>query len=129
MERNIKSSQNTKILIVDDEVEILDLLERAFVRANFDVFRAEDGAKAFEVIKSEHIDCVLTDIRMPKCDGAQLLTQIKELGPSAPLVFVMTGSTGAKELDLVALGAIMQFNKPFHSIDVIKAIKRALGVN
>ena len=66
-----------KILIVDDEPNIVMTLEYAFKKKNFEVFIARDGSEALHILESNVVDIVLLDIMMPNVDGYQTLQQIK----------------------------------------------------
>lgn len=77
-----------KILIVDDEPSHR-LMLRANLKAEYDVFEAEDGLQAVEAVRQQFFDLVLMDIRMPGMDGLDALAQIKQISPGI-LVFLMT---------------------------------------
>jgi two-component system response regulator HydG len=77
-----------KILIVDDEPSHR-LMLRANLKADYDVFEAEDGLQAVEAVRQQFFDLVLMDIRMPGMDGLDALAQIKRISPGI-LVFLMT---------------------------------------
>lgn len=79
-----------KILFVDDEVQILRSLNRLFMDTEYEVFTAGSGEEALELLINEHVDLVITDMRMPIMDGCQLLQQIKELHPNA-LRIILSG--------------------------------------
>ena len=81
---------NIKILVVDDEDGIRDVTEGFFERKGYQVYTAENGAKALDIIKWVKIDCVFTDINMPVMDGLELAEQIRHIAPTLPVV-VMTG--------------------------------------
>lgn len=70
-----------KILVVDDEIAILNSLRRLFHNLNYEVFVADDGRKALELMVNQQIDLVISDMRMPGMDGYQLLSRIKEYYP------------------------------------------------
>lgn len=79
-----------KILVVDDEEGILDVTEAFFERKGYQVYTAENGAKAMEIVTREKIDCVFTDINMPVMDGLELAERIRHIESTLPVV-VMTG--------------------------------------
>lgn len=83
-------SDSIKILVVDDEDGILDVTEGFFERKGYQVYTAENGAKALDIVNQEKIDCVFTDINMPVMDGLELAERIRHIESTLPVV-VMTG--------------------------------------
>lgn len=78
------------ILIVDDDEDILELLAEGFKLYGFNVIKTQDGLGAWQHFKSESIDIVLTDIRMPGLNGIELSSRIRNHSPHA-IIAVMTG--------------------------------------
>jgi len=66
-----------KILLVDDEIFILKSLKRVLVRYGYEVFTASSGFKALEILKTNKVEIIITDFRMPEMDGADLLRHVK----------------------------------------------------
>ena len=81
-------TEKPRIVIADDEQSMREWMRLLFQRDGFDVLIAEDGVKARELVATEYVDVVLTDIRMPRLDGVSLLKSIRE---SAPDVIVRLG--------------------------------------
>jgi len=107
--------KNKKILIVDDEPNIVMALEYAFKKKNFDVFIARDGGEALQIIQKELPDLVLLDIMMPHVDGYQTLKRIRETERFAHIKVVFL-SAKSKVSDIekgLKLGADNYFTKPF----------------
>ena len=78
------SSQKV-ILCVDDEVDILELFRDEFLDLGFKVLEASNGADAFDIFRTNHVDCVVSDIRMPGGDGVSLVKNIKGEGSDVPI--------------------------------------------
>ncbi len=76
------SAERPRILIVDDEQSMREWMRLLFQRDGFEVLTAEDGVAAREMVTRDYVDVVLTDIRMPRLDGVQLLKAIRELPPT-----------------------------------------------
>ena len=89
MKTSMKNNSSKKILIVDDESEMRVALETTLKREKFQLTCAEDGKKALDTLEDEHFDLVLTDVRMPKLNGLELLRAVKEKSPKTQVV-VMT---------------------------------------
>ena len=77
MKTSMKNNSSKKILIVDDESEMRVALETTLKRENFQLKCAEDGKKALDTLEDEDFDLVLTDVRMPKLNGLELLRAVK----------------------------------------------------
>jgi len=106
------------ILIVDDSAAIRKILQRVLGQANVpisQVFEAGDGVEALEVLKSQSIGLVLSDINMPNMDGLQLLSQVRavEQWKNVPFVMITTEGSHSKVLEAVQLGASGYVRKPF----------------
>jgi len=84
------SDVTKKILFVDDEAPILKSLNRLFMDTDYEIFTAESGNEALEILATEKMDMVISDMRMPGMDGCQLLQQVKELYPSC-LRIILSG--------------------------------------
>lgn len=79
-----------KILFVDDEIQILKSLNRLFMDTEYEVFTVESGKDALDLLATEKIDMIITDMRMPEMDGCQLLEKVKELYPNS-LRIILSG--------------------------------------
>ena len=115
---------NKKILIVDDEPNIVMTLEYAFKKQNFEVFIARDGGEALQIIETSLPDVVLLDIMMPKVDGYQTLKRIKEnaLLKNTKVVF-LTAKNKASDIEKGKnLGADKYLTKPFSIKKIVSEI-------
>jgi len=77
-----------RLLVIDDEKEIRDVLTRFFVSKNYEVVTAESGEAGLEVIETEPVDAVLLDIKMPGMSGLETLRQIRARKPELPVIMV-----------------------------------------
>ena len=91
--------KNTTILVVDDETGLRKALLFDFKRKGFNVLDAENGAVALEIIEKQKIDLVLTDVRMPRGGGIELLEKLKSRSPDSPAV--VTASPSMRRLWLI----------------------------
>ncbi|MFP2997573.1 response regulator [Spongiivirga sp. MCCC 1A20706] len=117
-----------KILIVDDEPNIVMSLEYAFKRKNFQVFIARDGSEAMEIMEKVVPDVVILDIMMPKVDGFQTLKYIKgqEKFKNTKVVF-LTAKTKIDDIEKgLQMGADKYLTKPFSVKKVISEINQLL---
>jgi response regulator RpfG family c-di-GMP phosphodiesterase len=117
---------SNKILIVDDEDAIRKILLEILRPEGYEFSFASDGKEAMELIRRQTVDLVLTDVRMPKMDGVQLATSVKQYSPDVEIIMV----TGMADLDLVVktlqLGAYDYILKPFQKQRVLMSVERAL---
>jgi len=108
---------NKTVLIIDDEQDILDILDKFFKRKNkFNVVKSTNPIMALEEIKQGGIDLVLSDIMMPQMDGVELLKQIKSFNPDIKVIMMTAFSTLDRTLECEKLGADDYVTKPFISL-------------
>ena len=112
------------ILVVDDSAAIRKILQRVLRQTGMSIrsiHEAGDGQEALELLKSNRVDLVLTDINMPKMDGLQLLASLKGSPQwrGVPVVMITTEGGEAKVSEAVRLGAVGYVRKPF-TADQIK---------
>ena len=113
-----------KILIVDDEPNIVMSLEYAFKKQGFEVFIARDGSEALELLKLSTPDIVLLDIMMPNVDGYQTLKHIKSTASlEATKVVFLTAKNKASDIEKgLNLGADKYLIKPFSVKKIVAEI-------
>jgi len=118
----------SKVLIVDDDTEMLLSLEEGLekYRDLFSVIRAEDGVVATEKLKEDMISLVVTDLKMPRMDGFELLAHIIENYPEIPVIIITAYSTPEMERLARKGGAIGYIEKPFLIDDLAKKILETL---
>jgi DNA-binding response OmpR family regulator len=116
-----------KILVVDDESNILDVVELYLLREGFKVVRAADGPTALKLYAEEKPDLVLLDVMLPKMDGLEVLRQIRQHQQLAVPVIMLT-SKSEEEDKLVGLeaGADDYITKPFSPRELVARVKVAL---
>ncbi|MDY0131970.1 MAG: sigma-54 dependent transcriptional regulator [Desulforegulaceae bacterium] len=117
----------SKILIVDDEKNFPIILSAVLEDAGFETASALSGLKAVEVLKTETISLVLTDMKMPEMDGLTLLETIKEDYPEIPVIVMTAHGTVEKAVEAMQKGAFTYIIKPFGNQELIQHIKNALA--
>jgi response regulator RpfG family c-di-GMP phosphodiesterase len=115
-----------KVLIVDDEPSICDILEKFLSKKGYDVLRATDGASAIEIIKNDMVDIVVSDIKMPGMSGVELLQKIREYNRALPVLITTGFPTLDTAIEALKLGAYDYLTKPFHLEEIAEKIRRAL---
>lgn len=120
------AANDFKLLVVDDDQNLLDTLCSLFRFFKFNVTPALDATVALDLIHKEKFDLVLTDARMPKMSGFELLVKIKELGKDGPKVLMNSGYSDYSLEDLFANGINGFFAKPFDSSVVRDCLTQSL---
>lgn len=118
-----------KILIVDDEPNIVMTLEYTFKKSNYEVFIARDGQEALDILKTNFPDVIILDIMMPMVDGFATLEQIRK-DYNLQHTKVMFLSAKNKESDIekgIALGADAYMTKPFSIKKVVEKVEELLN--
>ncbi|MFK5891350.1 MAG: response regulator [Flavobacteriaceae bacterium] len=118
-----------KLLIVDDEPNIVMSLEFVFKKENYKVFIARDGAEAIEIIENSLPDIILLDIMMPKVDGYQVLKHLKEVASLNKIkVIILSAKNKIADIELgLQLGADKYISKPFSTRQLVKEVKKLLN--
>lgn len=118
-----------KLLIVDDEPNIVMSLEYLFQKENFEVFIARDGAEAIEIIEKIIPDIILLDIMMPKVDGYQVLNYLKTVEELSEIkVIILSAKTKISDVELgLQLGADKYISKPFSTKKLVSDVIELLN--
>ena len=119
--------ENLKILVVDDEECILDIFKGYFEsQTNLTLFTARDGFEAFEIIKTEPINCCFTDLSMPGLDGLELARKICQYDNTIPVV-VMTGYPSMDiAIETLKNGVVDFITKPFQMEQILPTISKVM---
>ncbi len=112
---------------MDDEEQLRKLLRFDLGRRGFRVLEAANGREAFELIKREKIDLVLSDVRMPGGDGIELLHNIKTRQKPLPAVILITGYADITLEEAFDAGADAVFSKPFDRNELFAKLIRAVS--
>jgi HD-like signal output (HDOD) protein/ActR/RegA family two-component response regulator len=120
---------NWCVLFVDDEPHLLAALRRALrpQRGRWKMLFATSGAQALEIIEQERVDAVVSDMRMPGMDGAELLARVQTISPSTARI-VLSGEADLGSVLAVARTAQQFLSKPCDAGTVVGALDRALRV-
>ena len=115
------------ILIIDDEITIRNSLSEFFKDEEYLVFTAEDGEIGLDIFFKHKIDIVLTDLRMPKKDGIEVMQTIHKARPDTPMI-VVSGAGGKEDIiKALRMGAIDYITKPITDLDIINhTVKQAI---
>lgn len=115
-----------KILIADDEKEIIKLLKIYLETDGVTVYEANDGAQALNILENNDIDLALVDIMMPKIDGYQVIKKIRQQEKYIPVMVISAKITLSDRVLGIDLGADDYITKPFESLEVAAKVKSQL---
>ncbi len=115
-----------KILVVDDEPDMVWALTNILETKGYSVITADGGKKAIQKIKKSNPDLTLLDIRMPEIDGIQVLEKGREINPMMPVIMITAYDDIENAVQAVKLGAYDYFIKPFKNSELLFIIEQAL---
>jgi two-component system, NtrC family, response regulator AtoC len=115
-----------RILIVDDEEQMRELLTKVLEKNGYQVTAAGDGTQALALLEKEPVDLVVTDVRMPGLGGMEALKAIKELNPDIVVIIMTAFGSIDQAVQAVKEGAYDYINKPFKIDEMLLTIRKAL---
>lgn len=118
-----------RVLVVDDEEELLALFSKLLRREGYDVDIAHDGCEAVEKACGNHHGAVIMDIRMPKMGGQEAMARIERVRPGIKFIVISGYPLDAALKRRIDRGEIAYFTKPFDNNEVVKGVKRACREN
>lgn len=116
-----------KILIIDDEVTIGQLLSKFLSRNGFTVETANSGATAMELLKQQFFNLVLCDFRLKDTDGREILKEIKTHYPGTGVIIITAYSDIRLAVELIKMGAYDYISKPLYPNEILNTINKALA--
>ena len=111
-----------KILVVDDEDEVLEELVETLHLAGFSTLSAQSAHCALQLISEEEVALVITDLKMPDMDGRELLSAVVSEGHTCPVIVVTGHGSADSERELLDAGANRVFLKPFDPAKLLAVI-------
>jgi len=123
------TAHRKKLLVVDDEPAIAELIRTILEKAGYAVITAQDGQSALDKIRDERPTAAILDINMPEMDGFSVLERLAE-GPAdaKPKMLVLTARMGIGDVEkAIALGASDYLAKPFSDLALLRRVGRLLG--
>jgi excisionase family DNA binding protein len=121
------SGARPRVLVVDDEATIRDLLSKTLALAEYDVDLAPDGRTALERLRVIPYDLLITDLKMPGVDGLTVIREARRLKADLPVIIITGFSNEASAIEAVNLGVSGYLTKPFRVPRVLAAASKALG--
>jgi four helix bundle protein len=128
MAKKTDTKTNQRILLVDDDAEIIESLRLALEAHDYEVLIARDGNQGLALIERESPDLVILDMMMPKRSGFLVLERLKRMGEKKQKIIMITANEGARHKAYAEmLGVDDYVRKPFPMDRLIKSIQRLLG--
>jgi excisionase family DNA binding protein len=121
------SGGRPRVLVVDDESTIRDLLSKTLALAEYDVDMAPDGRTALDRLRVIPYDLLITDLKMPGVDGLTVIREARRLKADLPVIIITGFSNEASAIEAVNLGVSGYLTKPFRVPRVLAAASKALG--
>ncbi|MDQ3320888.1 MAG: sigma-54 dependent transcriptional regulator [Acidobacteriota bacterium] len=123
----MKNNSGQKILLADDDSNLRRVLEFQLTEAGYEISTARDGAEALEIFASDDFDCVISDLRMPKLSGLELLGKIKAENPEIPVIVITAFGEVETAVTAMKAGAFDYINKPFNRDEILLTLERAVN--
>src|SRR6201998_2497355 len=114
-----------KILIIDDEVNVAQLLSKFLSRNGFEVSTASSGTSGLELLKNDNFNLVLCDFRLEDTDGREMLKQIKAQYPQTGVIIITGYSDIKMAVELIKMGAYDYITKPLYPDEILNTINKA----
>ncbi len=115
-----------RILVVEDEELMRELLSRILVRENYSLFKASNGKEALKLFQDNPIDLILTDLKMEEMDGLELLTHVRAFDPEAVVIMMTAYASVETAVEAMRRGAYDYITKPFINDEIRVVLRRAL---
>jgi DNA-binding response OmpR family regulator len=114
-----------RILIIDDEPDILMMLKKMLERAGYEVDLAVNGESGMQLFNAQSADLVITDIIMPEKEGLEIIREMKQIKPDLKIIAISGGGRISADsyLDTAKMfGADRVFQKPFRQVELVAAV-------
>jgi two-component system response regulator PilR (NtrC family) len=115
-----------RILIVDDEEVLRDVLDAVLRREGFDIVPASSGEEALNIVETEEVDLVILDIMLPGISGIDTLRSLRISNPSLPIIIITAFSSIDGAIEAMKHGAFHYIPKPFKNEEVVHTVNKAL---
>jgi len=118
-----------RILVIDDDEQVLDMLYESLTREGYDVLKASNGEQGLKLYREESVDLIITDLIMPKKEGIETIIELRQDFPDVKIIAISGGGrTGTKDYLHMAkiFGVQRTFTKPVAREPLLEAIKELI---
>jgi two-component system response regulator (stage 0 sporulation protein F) len=126
VEESVGKEISGRILIIDDDPHFLRVLHRILSGEKFAVMATSNPCEAIEVLRSSTFDLIICDLRMPDCDGLNLLHAVRSQGSEVPVIILTAYGEVDTYLEAMNAGATEYLNKPIKSDDLVQVVRNCL---
>jgi two-component system response regulator PilR (NtrC family) len=120
------TANHAKLLVVDDDLSMREMLDVMLTSEGYAVYQAEDGIKAIEMLKENTFDLIISDIKMGPVDGLAVLKEAKKRCPSSLVIMISAFATTETAVEAMNEGAYDYIPKPFNVDEIKQTIRKAL---
>lgn len=120
------TAATNRILVVDDETDMRNGLQKVLSRKGYSVDTAEDGLRAVEKMKQSSFQVVIADLKMPRMNGIDVLRKAKDINQAIAVIIITGYGTVASAVESMRLGAFDYIAKPFKPDDISLIVEKAL---
>jgi DNA-binding NtrC family response regulator len=117
---------NGRILIIDDDPHFLRVLQRILSGEKFSVMATANPCDGIEFLRSNNFDLIICDLRMPDCDGLNVLQAIRSAGNEIPVIILTAYGEVDTYLEAMNAGATEYLNKPIKSEELVQVVRDCL---
>ena len=110
------------ILVVDDEKNYLLVMETLLTGAGYEVLTIDSGEEALELVRRNDLDLIITDMKMPRMSGIELMEQLKKVYPDLPVIMMTAYGTVEKAVEAMKKGAFDYILKPFKNEELLLTV-------
>lgn len=118
--------QQAKVLLVDDEAKIREILKLVLEKEGYYVHTSKNGSEALSALKNEDFDVMITDLKMPKMDGLELMREIKQKGIKVNVIFITAYADIKDAVEAIKLGAFDYLEKNFKMEELLSVVREAV---
>jgi two-component system response regulator HydG len=123
-----RPDEASRVLVVDDRAEMAEMIADALRDRGYDGVAVTSGREALRVLRSERVDAMVTDLRMPEIDGLDLLDASLELDPSRPVIVMTAYGTLQTAMESSGRRAYRYVIKPFRVDLLVRILEQALSI-
>jgi DNA-binding NtrC family response regulator len=123
---SVAEELNGRILIIDDDPHFLRVLKRILSSEKFEVTATSNPCEAIGLLRSGSFNLIICDLRMPDCDGLNLLTAIRGAGDEIPVIILTAYGEVDTYLEAMNAGATEYLNKPIKSDELVQVVRNCL---
>jgi len=118
-------NNNIRVLVVDDELDFLELFQKRFRKRDLEVFTADSGFAALDVLKQNEVDVIILDVKMPRMDGIETLKHVKKHYPLTEVIMLTGHGSVESGIQGMSYGAYDYVMKPYRLDDLLFKIHKA----